>query len=295
MTDVNSNYSTENNMISIKISVVIPVYNNSKLARSAIASVIRQTSPAEEIILSNDGSNEIETARIEILKNRFSKFVRIIHVNPGTNSGPGTARHLGADAAIGEYVAFLDADDLWHRDKLAIVSELIQKEKPSLLGHDQPWSTTKSAELIRRPITNKGVRRLGFARFLVSNPIKASAIVAESSLARCMFRFGGRHAEDYLGLIVAAKQSVRTVYINAPLCFARKPPFGVTGQGSDLLKLYKASYNNIIFLRGNGIVSNRDYLIFIFFLAVRTPIGQMRYLWVRLRSHLFGGNLLRQK
>lgn len=92
------------------ISVIIPAYNVSNYLRSAIGSVLAQTWPASEIIVVDDGSTD-NTATVAA---GFVgvRLIRKIH------SGIATTRNLGIQAATGNYLAFLDADDLWLPEKL---------------------------------------------------------------------------------------------------------------------------------------------------------------------------------
>jgi glycosyltransferase involved in cell wall biosynthesis len=93
------------------ISVVIPAYNAAKFITLAVDSVLAQTYPVAEILIVDDGSID-ETAQIV---SGLSSPVRLIRK---TNGGPAAARNLGARQAIGDWLAFLDADDSWLPEKL---------------------------------------------------------------------------------------------------------------------------------------------------------------------------------
>lgn len=100
---------------SFPLSVIVPVYNAGKYLRETLESICSQTHTEMEIICVDDGSTDNSG---EILRDMASldDRIKIIHQ---TNSGPGTARNTGMCAAKGEYVAFLDADDLYEPDMLA--------------------------------------------------------------------------------------------------------------------------------------------------------------------------------
>jgi glycosyltransferase involved in cell wall biosynthesis len=93
------------------VSVVIPAYNAEAYITPALKSVLSQTYPHTEVIVVDDGSRD-DTAR---LVQSFSG-VRCIQQ---ANAGVSTARNVGAAAATGHFLAFLDADDVWHPAKLA--------------------------------------------------------------------------------------------------------------------------------------------------------------------------------
>jgi teichuronic acid biosynthesis glycosyltransferase TuaG len=96
----------------VTVSVIIPFYSELDWLMEALASVYSQTYQNFEVILINDGSNE----DISIISFKYP-LVRIITIK---NSGPGVARNKGIKIAQGEFIAFLDSDDLWHPKKLEL-------------------------------------------------------------------------------------------------------------------------------------------------------------------------------
>jgi glycosyltransferase involved in cell wall biosynthesis len=98
-------------MNSTLISCIIPVYNGEKYLGEAIESILRQSYRPIEIIIADDGSTD-GTASIAA---GYGKRVRYLRQ---PNAGTAAARNLGTSAAEGEFVAFLDADDVWPSDKL---------------------------------------------------------------------------------------------------------------------------------------------------------------------------------
>ena len=93
-----------------KVSVVIPAYNAAVHLPATLRSVFAQTARPDEIIVVDDGSSD------ETVSLATSLGVTVISI---ANSGPSAARNAGTEAASGEYIAYLDADDLWTPDKLA--------------------------------------------------------------------------------------------------------------------------------------------------------------------------------
>jgi len=97
----------------IKISVIMPVYNRVNLAIEAIESVLTQTHTNFELIVIDDGS----TDDVSQLINKCHEDPRIKYIRK-ENSGSGSARNLGVKHASGKYIAFLDSDDLFYRNKI---------------------------------------------------------------------------------------------------------------------------------------------------------------------------------
>ena len=95
----------------MKISVVIPCYNKEPFLAETLGSVLSQTLQPAEILLIDDGSTD---ASAEVAR-RFEPDVTLL---PQENAGMSAARNRGIREATGEWVALLDADDLWEREKL---------------------------------------------------------------------------------------------------------------------------------------------------------------------------------
>lgn len=91
----------------IKVSIIVPVYNAEKYIERCIKSLIEQTYNNIEIILINDGSKDDS---LSILRGFESRDDRIILIDQ-SNRGPSSARNIGIEKSIGDYIAFIDADD----------------------------------------------------------------------------------------------------------------------------------------------------------------------------------------
>jgi glycosyltransferase involved in cell wall biosynthesis len=102
------------------VSVVIPTYNRSGYVVEAVDSVLRQTYPSYEVIVVDDGSTDDTHEALEPYMGRI-RYVR------QENLGEGAARNLGVSRARGEYVAFLDSDDMWEPEFLAATMEAFKK------------------------------------------------------------------------------------------------------------------------------------------------------------------------
>lgn len=98
------------------VSVIIPVYNRPLLLREAAESVFAQTFPDFELIIVDDGSDDGTPGTIEELRRRGRDRIRA--VRQAHTGMPGQVRNRGAAEARGNYIAFLDSDDLWMPEKL---------------------------------------------------------------------------------------------------------------------------------------------------------------------------------
>ncbi len=103
------------------ISVVIPTYNRAELVADCVRSVISQTAEPLEIIVVDDGSTD-DTAEV------LCKFQdRITYVSQD-NAGPGAARNNGIRRATGDYIAFIDSDDLWTPWTIEVIQQILGRE-----------------------------------------------------------------------------------------------------------------------------------------------------------------------
>lgn len=107
---------------SLRVSVVIPVYNGERYLADAILSALRQTRPPFEVVVADDGS----TDRSAEIAQSFGPAVRYDYRPHRPSGGAAAARNRGAELAGGDLLAFLDADDLWLPEKLQRQVEAIQ-------------------------------------------------------------------------------------------------------------------------------------------------------------------------
>jgi glycosyltransferase involved in cell wall biosynthesis len=96
-----------------RVSVVITTYNTGRYLPETLESVFAQTYPSFEVIVVDDGSTDDSVARARAFGDRVRVLTR-------PHEGLGPARNAGAAEATGEYLAFLDSDDLWVPDALAV-------------------------------------------------------------------------------------------------------------------------------------------------------------------------------
>ena len=100
-----------------KVSVIIPVYNTEKYVRQAVVSICRQTLKDLEIIIVNDGSTDGSMTILEELAAQDER----IKLFSQENQGQSTARNRGLHHAIGEYIYFMDSDDLLESDTFELL------------------------------------------------------------------------------------------------------------------------------------------------------------------------------
>lgn len=102
-----------------KFSIVIPLYNKANYIEAAIQSVLSQSISDFELIVVDDGSKDESAILVERIRDKRIKLIR------QSNGGVSKARNVGIQNATGDYICFLDADDIWKPNFLHTVQKLI--------------------------------------------------------------------------------------------------------------------------------------------------------------------------
>lgn len=122
--------ATSCNGTSVLVSVIMPAYNAAPYIEQAIRSVMGQTHTDWELLVIDDGSADDTCAIVERLA---AEDGRIRLLRNERNSGVAVTRNRGLDLSAGAYVAFLDSDDVWHPEKLAVQICTAQRERAALV------------------------------------------------------------------------------------------------------------------------------------------------------------------
>ncbi len=113
--------------MSRSITVVLPTYNRAGRAERAVRSALAQTHDDLDLVVVDDGSTDDTVARLEAIADPRLRVLR-----HAANRGAQAARNTGVAAATGEFVAWLDSDDVWHPDKLRRQLALFEAGGPEL-------------------------------------------------------------------------------------------------------------------------------------------------------------------
>lgn len=113
------------------VSIITPTYNCAKFIGATIESVLNQTYQNFEMIIVDDASKDNTEEVVKSFKDKRIKYIRL-----SKNSGPAVARNRAMEEAKGKYMAFLDSDDLWKREKLEKQINFIKKNKYKIICSD---------------------------------------------------------------------------------------------------------------------------------------------------------------
>lgn len=121
----------------ILVSVIIPAYNSEKTIKETIESVLKQSFTNFELIIINDGSRD---STIEVIAEIQDSRIKVFSY---PNAGGNVSRNRGLHLAVGEFVSFLDADDLWTPDKLQSQLKALQENVTTKVAYS--WTDYISA------------------------------------------------------------------------------------------------------------------------------------------------------
>lgn len=197
----------------------MPAYNSEKYIAEAIESVIKQTYKNWELIIVNDASTD-DTEKI--IKAYQEKDKRIKLISLSKNQSVANARNTAMKSAKGRYIAFLDADDYWEKEKLQKQIQILNKSSADIsftayLMIDETGKTIKTRS-VKESVNLKDL--------LKENSIIFSSVVCKKeSVKKESFKSEWYH-EDYLFLLDLAKEGTIFKGINESLTQYRIHQFG---------------------------------------------------------------------
>jgi glycosyltransferase involved in cell wall biosynthesis len=214
------------------ISIIMPLYNCEEFVEESINSVISQTYENWELIVVDDCSTDNSYQKVKYLAENDN---RIKLYQMPTNSGVARVRNKAISVAKGRYLAFLDADDLWHSDKLKIQLEF-------MLQNSLDFSFTAFDVIDESGKTSFGVNEVPL-KFRYKDLLKHTAIGCLTvmydtfKLDKCYFDISlGKH-EDYQCWLEILKKIPYAGGLNEPLAYYR-----VRNSSLSSNKLIAASY-----------------------------------------------------
>ena len=182
-----------------KVSIIIPFYKNTILLKKALSSVYKQDYTNYEIIVIND-NNTLEN--IKFLKKLNKNKIKIIYNKK--NLGAGLSRNKGIKAASGEYIAFLDSDDTWEKNKLSYQLRFMKKKR-YLASH----TSYNLVNLCGKKISKRKARNLNYKELLNSCDIGLSTVILNKKVLKFVNNFPKlKTKEDYVLWLKLTKKGI---------------------------------------------------------------------------------------
>ena len=236
-------------MSEILVSVIIPAYNCARFIHLALDSALAQKVPMEILVI-NDCSKD----NLDHVMEKYAEFPQVQYLKNERNLGVAATRNRGISLAKGEYIAFLDSDDYWEKDKLAKQLQRLQETKTVIC------STAR--ELMNPDGTLTGCvipvkTEYTFRDLRLQNFINCSSVVIKTDVAKEFPMHHDDGHEDYLMWLEVLRKYERGCAVNEPLLKYR---VSNTGKSGSKLKSARMTFMTYRYM-GFGVIESVYYFI----------------------------------
>jgi glycosyltransferase involved in cell wall biosynthesis len=234
------------------VTAIIPAFRSEKVVIRAIESVLRQSSPVDEIIVVDDASDDGTSQVVRDFAIAHSQIRLIVN---NQNLGPGQSRNVAWNLATSEYLAFLDADDTWHSKKIELQLEWFRVNPSEVI------CGTQHCIVNANEMQSDGEQT---SQFTIKDLLQRNRFTTPSVMLRrdIPLRFDPklRLSEDYLLWMEIASEFGHVNRINQPLTILHKPIFGAAGLSSKFFPMYLGELKTIRILKQKDRINRQTYL-----------------------------------
>ena len=228
------------------VSIVMPAYNCEKYVVEAINSILAQTYRNWELLVLDDGSKD---NTLRIIEEFSQKDSRIKALPNGKNMGVSATRNRGIELASGEWIAFLDSDDMWKPEKLEKQFEIVEKEAAEFLF-------TGSSYINEEGEPYKGIfevpEKITYKKLRNQNVISCSSVLVKKKYFEHIKMEKDEMHEDYAVWLRILKLGVTAFGVNEPLLIYR---ISRNSKSGNKMKTVKMTYKVFRFVGINPIGS----------------------------------------
>ncbi|MGM0933631.1 MAG: glycosyltransferase family 2 protein [Bacteroidota bacterium] len=224
----------------VLVSVIMPAYNSERFIRASIESVREQTYSYWELLVIDDASEDQTSA---IIKELASADNRIKSLQNKENQGPGVSRNKGISQAKGEYIAFLDADDLWKPHKLQTQLEFMQENEVSVCFSSYELFTENGTK--RRDVV-QALPYVTYQKLLKSNYIGNLTGIYNAIELGKIYGPEIRKRQDWGLWLAAVKKADIAKSIKEPLAIYRLRRNSVSGNKFEMLRYNFNIYHKVL-------------------------------------------------
>ena len=247
------------------ISVVIPAYNAESTIERSLQSVANQSLKATEVIVIDDASTDDTIAIVREFSTTSEMIIRILHSEQ--NAGPGSARNRGWDNSTGEFIAFLDADDVWHPQKLEIQVREMRRNRSFVMScHERIVSASHMFPGIDE--TKVLTRELNLNDFIIKNRCSTPTVMVQKSINE-RYKSNKRHAEDYLLWMEIIANHGNALFISSPLTSCTNSIYGGSGLSGSFKAMQKGEFDAFQTLRRTGQISLFKFSAAVFWSSIK--------------------------
>lgn len=197
------------------VSIIMPAYNAVKTINQSIQSVVNQEYQNWELIVINDGSSD---QTYDLMKQWSCKDTRIIIINNIMNKGVSYSRNKGMSVSKGLWIAFLDSDDLWTKDKLTIQLKTMKDN-----NHLFSFTGVSFIDYFEQPYPGimEVKEKLTYHGLLKHNSISCSSVIMHHDLIQYASFEGDQMSEDFASWLNILKVIRECTGVNKPLLIYR--------------------------------------------------------------------------
>lgn len=215
------------------VSVVIPMFNSSATIERALESVTAQSLPPLEVIVVDDGSNDMSA---DIVARWSESNFPVQLIRHRQNLGPSASRNSGWNMAKGTYVVFLDADDSWDPRKIDVqYNWMVESPSVVLCGTLHSIDDNKSQSLESAPQVVR-TKIFSLNDLLRKNRFSTPSVMVKRDIQE-RFDSSFRYSEDYLLWLTITARHQFAYRIELPLTVLHKKTYGQGGLSSDLVPM----------------------------------------------------------
>ena len=218
------------------ITVIMPTYNAEKTVKEAVNSVIAQTVKNWELIVIDDGSTD---NTINILTELAKSDSRICFLKNEKNCGVSYTRNRAVALAKGEWIAFLDSDDIWQRKKLEKQLELAENHPEMVVCYTASSFIDEGGNPFEYVM--EAVEELDYKTLLHKNLMSCSSVMIRSSVMKEIKMPNDKMHEDYFTWLTVLKKHKIAYGVNEPLLVYR---LCANSKSSNRLKAAKMLFNS---------------------------------------------------
>ena len=244
-------------MSKILVSVIMPAFNCAQYIRQALDSALAQDVPLEVVVI-----NDCSPDNLDGVMREYVEDPRVRYLKNERNLGVAGTRNRGVTLARGEYVAFLDADDVWVPGKLRKQLALI-REKGTVICSTARELMDPDGTLTGYVIPVK--EEYSFEDILRQNLINCSSVLIRTEVARAFPMHHDDSHEDYLMWLEILREYRKGCAVNEPLLKYRVSNHGKSGNKLNSAKMTFLTYRYM----GFGLLQSIRYFISYAFHGVR--------------------------
>ena len=241
------------------VSIIIPYYKKKYFFKKTINSILNQTYKNYEIIVIYDDSKKLDLPFVKKVLKKIENKKIIINKK---NQGAGVSRNLGIKKSKGKFLSFLDADDIWDKNKLN--SQIKFMKTNNLNFSYSNYSIIDEKDVLIKKI--KSPKMINFKKLLFSCDIALSSVIVNSNILKEVNFPNIKTKEDYLLWLKLSKKNIKMMGINKNLTFWRKTSNSLSSSLTQKLKDAFFVYNK--YLKFNFIMT----IILILFLSINSLI-----------------------